>query len=115
MKKVSVQMSDEMHAVLKTYATFFDVTMSEAMADWANVQLHKLSQHCEITHAAMKSQGIQPDKRLNKPCWGWQCTSCAHHQTCKVGLYDGLFEMSNRCKAHLRSCPYDKDWNGNNS
>ena len=102
MKKVQVQMSDECHAVLKSYAAFYGKTMSEILYMFARQEIQQQSLHCKFVQQLLDAQGIRPDKRVHKPCWGHQCLSCAHANRCLAGLTDKTFIPTQSVKKHLK-------------
>ena len=102
MKKVQVQMSDECHAVLKSYAAFYGKTMSEILYMFARQEIQQQSLHCKFVQQLLDAQGIRPDKRVHKPCWGHQCLSCAHANPCLAGLTDKTFMPTQSVKKPLK-------------
>ena len=95
-------MSDECHAVLKSYAAFYGKTMSEVLYMFARQEIQQQSLHCKFVQQLLDAQGIRPDKRVNKPCWGHQCLSCEHTNLCQAGLTDKTFIPDQSVKKHLK-------------
>ena len=102
MKKVQVQMSDECHSVLKAYAAFYGRTMSEILYMFALQEIHQQSLHCSFVQQLLDAQGIRPDKRVHKPCWGYRCLSCVHAKPCQAGLTKETFMPNESLKKHLK-------------
>ena len=102
MKKVQVQMSDECHAVLKAYAAFYGKTMSEILYMFTRQEIQQQSLHCKFVQQLLDAQGIRPDKRARKPCWGHQCLSCEHANPCLAGLTEETFMPNESVKKHLK-------------
>ena len=99
MKKIQVQMSDQCHAVLKDYANAWDMTMSEVLYEAARCLIHKSSEECPFVQSMFKYRQINQDKRLTKNCYGHRCFACKHATACRTGLYEGTFDLSNKCSA----------------
>tara|TARA_Y100000401_G_scaffold72030_1_gene58082 strand:- start:196 stop:537 length:342 start_codon:yes stop_codon:yes gene_type:complete len=102
MKKVQVQMSDECHAVLKAYAGFYGKTMSEILYMFARQEIQQQSLHCLFVQQLLDAQGIRPDKRAHKSCWGHSCLSCVHAKPCQAGLTEETFMPTQTVKKHLK-------------
>ena len=99
MKKIQVQMSDQCHAVLKDYANAWDMTMSEVLYEAARCLIHKSSEECPYVQLMFKYRQIAQDKRLSKSCYGHRCFSCKHATACRTGVYQGEFDLCNKCSA----------------
>ena len=95
-------MSDECHAVLKAYAAFYGKTMSEILYMFARQEIQQQSLHCKFVQQLLDAQGIRPDKRAHKRCWGYSCLSCEHAKPCLAGLTDKTFMPSQSVKKHLK-------------
>tara|TARA_B100001778_G_scaffold138679_1_gene113969 strand:- start:888 stop:1229 length:342 start_codon:yes stop_codon:yes gene_type:complete len=108
MKKVQVQMSDECHAVLKSYAAFYGKTMSEILYMFTRQEIQQQSLHCKFVQQLLDAQGIRPDKRAHKPCWGHQCLNCKHANPCLAGLTEETFMPTESVKKHLK--PDSPSW-----
>lgn len=102
MKKVQVNLSDETHAVLKAYASFFGKTMSEILYMYTVQELHQQAIHCKCTKQLLDGQSIKLDKRVTKDCWGYKCVICKHATACQCGLTEEKFHPIDRVKQFLR-------------
>ena len=102
MKKVQVQMSDECHAVLKAYAAFYGKTMSEILYMFTRQEIQQQALHSSFVGKLLDAQGIRPDKRAHKPCWGHRCLSCVHAKPCQAGLTKETFMPNESVKKHLK-------------
>lgn len=102
MKKVQVQISDDFHAVLKAYASFFGKTMSEVLYMFARQEIHQQSIHCKFTYQLLEGQSIKLDKRAAKDCWGFRCLVCKHATACQCGMTDEMFIPIDRAKLFIR-------------
>lgn len=101
-KRVLVTMSDECAAVLKQYAAAWGITQSEALYESMRHHIHCHAKCCKSTKQILENQLIALDKRVDKPCYGFGCRGCVHQTACRIGLYDGTWEMAERYK-HLLS------------
>ena len=102
MKKAQVQMSDEFHSVLKSYAAFVGLTMSEVLYQFAHQEIQQQAVHCKFVKQLIESRDIPIDKRVDKPCWGFSCLVCDHTIKCKTGLTDKHFVPAERIKKYLK-------------
>ena len=91
MKKVSVNMSDDCYAVLKAYAAYFDMTVSDVLYGFTRQEIHHHASSCSFTDGLLQSKNIPQDKRASKPCWGHSCLVCNHDAMCRAGLTDETF------------------------
>ena len=99
-KRVVVQMSDDCHKVLKAYAAFYDMTMSEVLYGCTRMQLHNQLDTCEFVEDVFKKLSIAQDKRALKPCFSYLCFSCKHATACRAGIYEGVVELTGPCIDH---------------
>lgn len=102
MKKVQIQMSDECHTVLKTYAALFGMTMSDAMYHFTRQEIHHHALHCKCVQQLLDGQNIKSDKRAGKECWGYKCLVCKHSSMCRAGLTDKSFDPKDEIKKSLK-------------
>ena len=103
LKKVSLQLSDDMHTALKAYAAFSGKTMGEILNDWIEMNLQSISCNCAITGDIFDRLNIPRDKRVHKECMGYKCYSCEHQHKCRLGMYDGEFEVCTKCIPYLQA------------
>ena len=101
-KVVNVKMSEECHSILKSYAAFVGRTMSEVLYDFAKQELHQEALYCRAVHSQITAKHRDLDKRVLKPCWGFKCYSCVHEAKCRVGQYDGYFQLKPEYSGLLR-------------
>ena len=101
LKRVLVTMSDECGAVLKGYAALWGMTLSEVLYEATRRLIHQqVHNGCKPTAALLQHQGIKLDNRAHKTCWGGCCCICKYDTACRVGIYEGTWECSERYK-HL--------------
>jgi len=96
MKRVQVQLDDNVAIALKAYAAIFDKTVSEVIADSIAISMQRHYKHCPATKMLMDREGVNPDKRASKNCYGEACFACAHNVGCRTGLYAGTWEMAEK-------------------
>ena len=102
MKKVQVQMSDECHSILKSYAAFFGLTMSEVLYQFTRQEVQQHAVHCKYVSQLIESHDVPIDKRVDKPCWGFSCLVCAHSAKCITGLTNKHFAPAEKIKKYLK-------------
>lgn len=93
MKRVVVTMSDECHRALKQYAAFYGKTMGEVLYHNTRVAFHTQAKYCNFVDDVLSKLGIRPDKRREKPCFGFLCHGCVHSTACRTGMHKGLVEL----------------------
>ena len=107
MKRVAVQMTDEMHQVLKAFAAFHNRSMSdvleEIMENTFNAQRHQ----CLLVERLFDSLRIEPDKRAQKICFSPSCIRCKNRIICSTGEFEGCLEVEDRLK-HLLTDDYKR-------
>ena len=97
MKRILVSMSTECAAVLKQYAALWGVTQSEVLYQSARQFIHSQAAHgCQNVQGILESHNIALDKRAHKSCYGSGCFCCEHIGRCRIGSYDGEWEMALR-------------------
>lgn len=102
MKRVLVTMSDECAAVLKQYAAAWGITQSEVLYESMRHDIHCHAMCCKSTKQILENHLVNQDKRVDKHCYGFACRACVHQTACRIGLYNGAWEMAERYK-HLLS------------
>ena len=93
-------MSDELAYLLKTYAACWEVSISDVINAAVEQTIHQHSTCCKKAKAIREGCGVALDKRHHKKCWGYPCRTCRHDAMCRVGLYDGIWEIAD-CYKHL--------------
>ena len=96
MKRVQVQLDDNVATALKAYAAIFEKTVSEVIADSISISMQRHYKHCPATKVLMDREGVAPDKRASKNCYGEACFACAHNVGCRTGMYRGTWEMAEK-------------------
>ncbi len=104
LKKLQVQMPDQCHSMLKDYANAFGVTMSEVMYEAMRSYVQKHSLCCGYISSLFQIKGIAKDKRLSKECYGHGCFCCKHQTACRVGAYNGTWEVSDKASKYTPIC-----------
>ena len=89
-KRVVVSMPDDCHRALKQYAAFMGINMGDVIYELCKSQLHKQALSCEFTSDVLNKTGVELDKRVQKPCYGWRCLACTEEKACRVGIYGGV-------------------------
>ena len=111
MQRIDVKVDEQFAAVLKEYCAHWGMTMGELMYEAVKQHIHASSHVCDFADSLLKKQGILPDKRSAKSCYGYLCRCCKHQATCRVGLYEHQYEIADKyehqLKAHLGSYPFD--------
>lgn len=107
MKRVQVQLDDNVAIALKAYAAIFDKTVSEVISDSIAISMQRHYKHCPATKIIMDREAVLPDKRADKSCYGEACFACYHDIACRTGLYEGTWEMAEKMQK-LRHFPEEK-------
>ena len=96
-------MKDECASVLKQYAAMFNMTQSEVLYQAARHFIHtSATRGCFGTQRILDNHLIALDKRAHKPCYGSPCLCCKHAGACRIGSYDGEWEVAD-CYRNLLS------------
>lgn len=96
MKRVQVQLDENVATALKAYAAIFEKTVSEVIADSISISMQRHYKHCPTTKMIMDREGVAPDKRASKNCYGEACFACAHNVGCRTGVYQGTWEIAEK-------------------
>ena len=106
MKRVVVTMKDECAAMLKAYASLFQVTQGEVLYEAARSHIHGHAwTGCKGTCALLDMNGIALDKRAHKECYGFACKACKHNKACRIGQHEGSFECDPRWEQLMADQP----------
>ena len=100
MKRIVVTLTDTDARLVKQYATFWDMTQSEFLAEATRSHIHGSALRCVFSRDLLANEKVPVDKRADRPCFGYACRCCAHTAKCRAGLYDGSWEPDVRYK-HL--------------
>ena len=93
-KTVNVKMPKSCHQVVQVIKAQYDMPMGDVMYYPARHEIHKQAAFgCRYMLGVLKTHGIPLDPNADKDCYGWQCKNCIHQQSCKIGRYEGVFEM----------------------
>ena len=96
-------MPDACAAVLKQYAALWGLTQSEVLYQSARQFIHSQAAHgCQGSQRILDSNSTTLDKRAHKVCYGSCCFSCKHVGLCRIGSYDGEWEVAD-CYRNLLS------------
>ena len=97
LKRILVSMNDDCASVLKQYAAMLNMTQSEVLYQAARQFIHtSATRGCFGTQRILDNHLIALDKRAHKPCYGSPCLCCKHAGACRIGSYDGEFEIAQR-------------------
>ena len=96
MKRVQVQLDENVATALKAYAAIFEKTVSEVIADSISISMQRHYKHCPATKMIMDRECVAPDKRASKGCYGEACFACAHNVGCRTGVYQGTWEIAEK-------------------
>jgi len=111
MQRIDVKVDEQFAAVLKEYCAYWGMTMGELMYEAAKQHIHGSSQVCEMADGILRKQGMLPDKRSAKHCYGYLCRCCKHELACRTGLYKNEWEIAEEyrhlLKQHVKRCPCD--------
>ena len=103
MKRILVSMHDECASVLKQYAALWGLTQSEVLYQSARQFIHSQAAHgSQNVQSILDSHNIALDKRSHKSCYGSRCFCCKHVGLCRIGSYDGEWEVAD-CHRNLLS------------
>mgnify|MGYP005628266313 FL=1 len=105
MQRIDVKVDEQFAAVLKEYCAYWGMTMGELMYEAAKQHIHASSQVCELADGILQKQGIIPDKRSAKHCYGYLCRCCKHELACRTGLYKNEWEIGEEYKHLLKKQP----------
>jgi len=100
LKRVVVTLSDSDAQVLKLYAAKWELTLSQALEEMSRSHIHGSAAICVFARDLLNNENIAIDKRAGKECYGFKCRCCAYTLKCRVGMYQGVWEIADRYK-HL--------------
>ena len=93
-KTINVKMPKSCHQVVQVLKAQYDMPMGDVMYYPARHEIHKQAAFgCKYMLGVLETHGIPLDPNADKDCYGWQCKNCIHHQSCKIGRYDGVWEI----------------------
>ena len=93
-KTVNVKMPKSCHQVVQVLKAQYGMPMGDVMYYPARHEIHKQAAFgCKYMLGVLETHGIPLDPNADKDCYGWQCKNCIHQQSCKVGRYEGVWEM----------------------
>jgi len=112
MQRIDVPVDEKFAAVLKEYCAYWGMTMGELMYEAAKQHIHSSAQVCELAESLLLKQGMIPDKRSAKHCYGFLCRCCKHQLACRTGLYKNEWEIAEQhqhlLKQQPEACPCDR-------
>lgn len=91
-KTVNVKMPKVCHQVVQTLKVQYDLTLGDIMYYPARHEIHKQAVYCRFMRNVLDTHGIPVDVHAKKECYGFWCMKCIHRDTCKVNLYQGVYE-----------------------
>ena len=94
MQRIDVKVDDPFAVVLKEYCAYWGMTMSELMYEAVKQHIHCSGEVCHLADHLLKKNGVSPDKRAAKPCYGYLCRCCKHQLACRTGLYKSHWEIA---------------------
>ena len=100
MKRVVLQLTDSDAQVLKLYAAKWGLTLSQALAEMSRSHIHGSADVCTFARDLLINENVPIDKRAGKDCFGFKCRCCAYTLQCRVGMYQGVWEIAD-CYKHL--------------
>jgi len=103
MQRIDVKVDEQFAAVLKEYCAYWGMTMGELMYEAAKQHIHGSSQVCEMADGILRKQGMLPDKRSTKHCYGYLCRCCKHELACRTGLYKNEWEIAEEHRHLLKT------------
>ena len=92
-KVLYVKLPDAEHSVIKAYAAWTGVTMSDLATELTLLSIQKAAICCRHTKALLADHGVDPDPRAPKPCSGPVCMVCQHNEACQAGTYAGYLVL----------------------
>lgn len=102
MKRLVLTVPDEMASLMKRYANYKNNTISNVCIELIKANIHKQAYVCKIIDGILEDLNIPIDKRAHKNCYGYACASCKHIDKCRVGLFDGSYEVTEDCAKNLK-------------
>ena len=105
MQRIDVKVDEQFAAVLKEYCAYWGMTMGELMYEAAKQHVHASAHVCTLADGLLRKQGIVPDKRSAKHCYGYLCRCCKHQLMCRTGLYKNEWEIDDEYKHLLKEHP----------
>jgi hypothetical protein len=100
LKRVVVQLADSDAQVLKLYAAKWGLTLSQVLEEMVRSHIHGSAAVCTFARDLLSNEDVAIDKRAGKDCFGFKCRCCAFTLQCRVGMYQGEWEIADRYK-HL--------------
>ncbi len=106
MQRIDVPVDTKFAAVLKEYCAYWGLTLGELMHEAAKQHIHSSADVCHLADEILQKQGVSPDKRSGKHCYGHLCRCCKHETACRTGIYKNFWEIAEE-HAHLLKKPND--------
>lgn len=100
-KVLYVKLPDAEHSVIKAYAAWTGVTMSDLATELTLLSIQKAAICCRHTKALLEEHGVEPDPRAPKPCCDSVCLVCEHNEACKAGTYPGYLVLKKQYRQLL--------------
>ena len=72
-KVVNVRMTESEHTLLKAYCSSLNRSMQDVLRDFTLMQIQKQRFCCRLVRSMMEEHGIEQDRRVSKPCFGYAC------------------------------------------
>tara|TARA_R100001198_G_C5158125_1_gene164460 strand:+ start:96 stop:521 length:426 start_codon:yes stop_codon:yes gene_type:complete len=93
-KTVNVKMPKSCHQVVQVLKAQYGTSMGDIMYFPARHEIHQQAAFgCKYMQGVLDTHGIALDPNATKDCYGWKCKNCIHEQSCKVGRYEGVWEI----------------------
>ena len=84
-------MTESEHTLLKAYCASLNRSMQDVLRDFTLMQIQKQRFCCRLVRSMMEEHGIEQDRRVSKPCFGYACYYCRHAEDCTAGETDLLY------------------------
>ena len=105
MQRIDVPCDEKFAAVLKEYCAYWGMTMGELMYEATKQHIHSSAHVCTLAEGLLIKQGMIPDKRSAKHCYGHKCRCCKHQLECRTGLYKDDWVIADEYKVLLKEQP----------
>jgi len=102
LKRLVLTVPDEIAVLMKRYADYKNNTISNVCIELIKANIHKQAYVCKVIDGILEDLNIPIDKRAHKNCYGYACASCKHIDKCRVGLFDGSYEVTEDCAKNLK-------------
>lgn len=107
-KKVMVVMDADLHRILKALAGSYDMTISELVTLFTEVQVNRLGLRCLLAAEVFNMNNFPISHKVHKWCWGYSCLNCKFLDECNRAEYEGTFVS--KCSSDCIEIPGDKEF-----